>query len=169
MKCSLLFIFSLIFFKSLYAQVPSCAGAYDTDFNNDYTSTHYFPGPMAIPLNANVNGRISNAGDIDYYKFTITNQGTIFLTLSNLPANYNLKLVNSLGNTLSTSARSGTSPETINFTVASNTVYYALVYPANNKTFNANACYTLRVSTGTASRPEPVGAEAPLFSPAEAN
>jgi hypothetical protein len=130
----------------------TCASAYDNSFNNSHIGTHYSPGPFTIPLNADINGRIEVASDVDYYKFYITTGGSITLTLRNLPANYNLNLVNSQGRSIVTSARTGTSSETINFTATANTEYFALVYPVNNKTFNAKFCYTLRVATGTATR-----------------
>jgi len=145
----------LAFFLLAIQHVQSqttCASAYDNSFNNSHTGTHYFPGPFTIPLNTDINGRIEVASDVDYYKFYITTGGSITLTLRNLPTNYNLSLVNNQGRSILTSARTGTSSETINFTATSNTEYFALVYPVNNKTFNAKSCYTLRVATGTATR-----------------
>jgi hypothetical protein len=150
MKHVFLLAFSIILIHKTQSQ--TCASSYDNAFNNSHTPTHYFPGPFAIPLNTDINGRIEAANDIDYYKFFITTGGTITLTLRNLPANYNLNLVNSSGRSIATSARSGTSSETIHFTATSNTEYFALVYPANSRTFNSGSCYTLRVSTGTAAR-----------------
>lgn len=130
----------------------TCSSAYDNAFNDFYIPSHYSPGPMTVPLNTSFNGRIDKANDVDYYKFFITTGGSITLSLNNLPANYNLRLTSENGSVLATSARSGTSAESITFNVASNSSYFALVYPANSKTFNANSCYTLRISTGTASR-----------------
>jgi hypothetical protein len=118
---------------------------------------------MTIPFNTNINGRIEASNDRDYYKFTVTTGGTLTMTLTNLPTNYNLRLVNSMGNSIASSARSGTLSETINFTATSNTVYYALVFGASKSIFNANACYTLRVNTGTASRPMLASDEATLY------
>ena len=75
------------------------------------------------------------------------------MTLTTLPANYHLRLLNSSGTTLQTSSNSGTNNETINRTVSAGT-YYARVYPSNNNNWNASNCYTLRVQTGTAGRGE---------------
>lgn len=139
--------------SSAQAQViPPCQSAYDNMFNNTYAGTSYFPGPMWIPLNTDIKGAINVSNDVDYYKFYITTGGTIRLRLTTLPANYHLRLVNSMGNTIITSARSGTNNEEINFTASSATEYLALVYPANNRTFNANSCYNLRVETISATR-----------------
>lgn len=144
-------LLSLVFCAVLTTQAqPPCQSAYDNTMNNSYGSTSYFMGPMTIPLNTDVRGAIHVANDQDYYKFYITTGGTITLTLTGLPANYHLKLVNENGSSIATSANGGNANETINFTVASNTFYYALVYPAGRKIFNASSCYTLRVNTGTA-------------------
>ena len=91
------------------------------------------------------------SGDNDYYKFIITTGGTLTMTLTTLPANYQLALLNSTGATLQSSTNSGTTNETIGATVTAGT-YYARVYPRNNGAFNAGSCYTLRVQTGTAGR-----------------
>jgi hypothetical protein len=123
-----------------------CRSLYDSDSNNSYTETAYFMGPMTIPLNADISGSIDAQGDADYYKFIPSVSGRITLTLTNLPANYDLRLVNSLGATLVTSARSGTTSEVINFTATGGVTYFALVYPSSRRTFNAAACYVLRVA-----------------------
>lgn len=166
MKNLISLICGFLFVQSLHSQgTATCRSVYDSPYNNSPFATHYFPGPMSIPLNTSVSGMIESGGDVDYYKFFITRGGTISLNLTGLPANYNLRLVNDLGNSIVTSARSGTSNETINFTATSNTSYFALVYPANNRTFNASACYTLRVNTGTAARSVEVFHETEILYP----
>jgi len=125
------------------AAVPvTCPGTYDV-------STNGAPGGAAtIPLNTDVNGLINVRGDNDYYKFTITNGGNITISLTTLPADYQLALLNSGGTTLFSSINNGTASETINATVASGD-YYVRVYPKSNGAFNANSCYTLKVQTGS--------------------
>ncbi len=122
-----------------------CPGTYDVSSNGTIT------GAATIPLNTDVKGLIDIRNDNDYYRFVITNGGTITITLTTLPADYHLALLNSAGTVLQSSTNSGTSSETINRTVTAGT-YFARVYPRNNKAFNAGSCYTLRVQTGTASR-----------------
>ena len=121
----------------------SCASALDNDANNQTN------GAAVIPFNTNVTGLINVGSDVDNYKFTITTGGTITITLTTLPANYNLRLVSSAGTVLNTSQQSGTTNESITATVTTNTIYYARVYPTNTSTFNPNSCYTLRVALGT--------------------
>lgn len=122
----------------------SCPSSYDVSTNGSIT------GAASIPFNTDIFGLINSRGDNDYYRFDITTGGTITLTLSNLPANYQLGLVNSSGSQVAVSQNNGTANETINATVASGT-WYARVYPKANAS-NAVSCYTLRVATGTASR-----------------
>jgi hypothetical protein len=138
--------------SSAYAQAQftttaasTCPGPYDISTNGTTG------GAATIPLNTDVKGLINPSGDNDYYRFVITTGGTITMTLTTLPANYQLRLLNSAGSTLQTSNNNGTNNETINATVAAGT-YYARVYPRNNNQWNATICYTLRVQTGTASR-----------------
>ncbi|HQZ74767.1 MAG TPA: zinc-dependent metalloprotease family protein [Chitinophagaceae bacterium] len=126
---------------------PVCPGTYDISTNGTRG------GAATIPFNTDIKGLVNPSGDNDYYKFVITTGGTITMTLTTLPANYHLRLLNSSGSTLQTSSNSGTTNETINRTVTAGT-YYARVYPSSSSQWNATNCYTLRVALGTASREE---------------
>jgi len=103
-----------------------------------------------------VTGLINVGSDVDLYRFTITTRGTITMTLTTLPANYQLRLISANGTTVvATSSNTGTTNETISRTVAAG-VYFARVYPINTTSFNAASCYTLRVALGTALRANPI-------------
>jgi hypothetical protein len=123
----------------------TCPGSYDVSTNGNTS------GAATIPLNTDIFGLVGSRNDNDYYKFVITTGGTLTASLTTLPANYNLSLLNSSGTLLQSSTNSGTTNETINRTVTAGT-YYVRVYPVNKQTFNASNCYTLRVQGGTASR-----------------
>ncbi len=116
-------------------------------------------------LNTDVYGLINVRNDNDYYAFSVTNGGTVTISLTTLPADYQLALLNSSGTTLLSSTNSGTTSETINTAVAPGT-YYARVYPKSNGAFNANNCYTLRVqnSAGRMINPELVQLSGNKFS-----
>lgn len=124
--------------------VTGCASTYDNSTNGT------FAGAPQIPLNTNITGLISPSADNDYYRFVITTGGTITITLTGLPADYDIRLYNSAQTQVGISQAGGTSSETINYTAAAGT-YYVRVYGYNNAN-NATVCYTLRVATGTASR-----------------
>jgi hypothetical protein len=70
--------------------------------------------------------------------------------LTALPANYDLRLLNSAGTTLAISQKNNRTNETINYAAAPGT-YYAQVYGDKNAN-NATTCYTLKVQLGSASR-----------------
>ena len=131
-------------FTTSAAPVTSCQSVYDVNTNGTTS------GAASIPFNTNVTGLVNLKGDIDNYKFLITTGGSITLTLTTLPANYNLRLLNSSGNQVAVSQKNGSSNESITATVTAGT-YYAQVFPANNA-FNATSCYTLKVALGTATR-----------------
>ena len=124
----------------------SCQSSYDVSTNGTTS------GAAAIPFNTDITGLISPTGDIDDYKFVITTGGTITLTLSTLPLDYDLKLLNSAGTQVGISQNGSTTSETINYTAAAGT-YYAQVYGYNGNN-NASSCYTLKVALGTASKGE---------------
>jgi len=104
---------------------------------------------VQIPLNTDMFGKITPSGDNDFYKFVITTGGTITLTLTTLLANYDIRLYNSAQTQVGISQNNGTTSETINYTAAAGT-YYVKIYGTGNAN-NASTCYTLKVTTGTAS------------------
>ena len=122
---------------------PTCPGPYDISTNG------VISGAATIPFNTDILGTISPTGDQDHYKFVISTGGTITISLTTLPENYELRLLNSLGTILATSANKNNLNETINTTVSAGT-YYVRVYPKANPN-NSLICYTLRVALGTAS------------------
>ena len=120
-----------------------CPGPYDVSTNGNRN------GAATIPFNTDVKGLINPSGDVDYYKFVITTGGTITVSLTTLPFDYDLRLYRN--NTLvASSGNSGTTSETINYTATAGT-YYARVVGWNGA-FSATSCYTLKVQLGTASR-----------------
>jgi|CXWL01.1.fsa_nt_gi hypothetical protein len=124
--------------------VTGCASTYDVSTNGTTA------GAATIPFNTNITGLISPSADIDNYKFVITTGGTITITLTTLPGDYDLKLLNSAGTQVAISQAGGTTSETISYTAAAGT-YYAQVFGYNGAN-SATVCYTLKVQLGTASR-----------------
>ena len=134
------------------AAASTCPGTYDVSTNGTAS------GAALIPFNTDIKGLINPAGDNDYYKFVITTGGTATITLTTLPADYDLRLYSSNGTTqLAISQNSGTASETITRTYTAGT-YYARVYGFNGAN-SATNCYTLKVQLGTASK----GTEAITF------
>ncbi len=124
---------------------PTCPGTFDVSTNGSRS------GAATIPFNTDVFGLINPTGDVDYYRFVITTGGTITLTLTDLVADYDLRLYRNNTNVAS-SSNGGTTSETINYTATANT-YYARVIGFSGA-FNASNCYRLKVQLGTASQVE---------------
>ncbi len=129
----------------------TCPSSYDNVANESFAAA------VQIPLNTDINGKISPSGDNDYYKFTITTGGTITITLTNLPVDYDIRLYNGSQSQVAISQKNGTADELINYTAAAGT-YYVRIYGYRNAN-NASICYKLKVATGTASRPVTSGAQ----------
>jgi trimeric autotransporter adhesin len=123
--------------------ITTCPGTYDVSTNGTAS------GAALIPFNTDIKGLISPSADNDYYRFVITTGGTATITLTTLPADYDIRLYSSNGTTqLAISQNGGTTSETISRTYTAGT-YYLRVYGYQNAN-NATQCYTLRVATGTA-------------------
>ena len=124
-----------------------CASTYDNANNN--TST----GAAAIPLLTAIQGSINNATDIDYYKFTVNNSPNLYISLKNLPFNYNLAVYNSSMTLVGSSSSSGTNNEYVLLTSPASGTYYAKVVGVSGAN-SSTQCYTLKVNNnGTYLKP----------------
>ncbi len=78
----------------------------------------------------------------DYYRFTFNSRSSLNLSVNGLSGDADVQLLNSSGQSLQSSARGGTNPESINTTLDAGT-YYIRVYPYGGASTN----YNLSVST----------------------
>ena len=86
---------------------------------------------------------INPSGDIDWFKFSNTASApNIEVSLTNLPANYDITLYSSTGTVVGKSHNSGTTSELIKFNTTSVGTYNVKVN-GKNGAFNATNCYTL--------------------------
>jgi hypothetical protein len=125
----------------------SSAGCTDNYEPNNSRSSSLPLSPTGVDLIA----QIATSTDNDWYRFANTSaQRNIRLDLTNLPADYDLRLYQN--NTLRrTSQNGGTTPEVCIWntsTVASN--WYAHVYGYNGA-FSNTQCYTLRITLSSSS------------------
>ena len=102
--------------------------------------------PVLVP-NVTITRLISTSTDLDWFKFANSStRRNIRVRLTNLPANYNLRVYKGTALKGSSSA-TGTANETVvlnNASVASN--YYARVN-GSSTAFNASVCYTVIIET----------------------
>lgn len=130
---------------------PACA-------DNNEPNGSIAAAKVVAPNSTNI-GKITPSGDLDYFKFTTTSPNTnIKLTLTNLPADYELRLYNSSGTSIGVSQNGGTTPETIKRNTTTATTYYTRVWGyagANNST----ACYTLTIQASNVAFKTMAGSE----------
>ncbi|HPI53910.1 MAG TPA: fibronectin type III domain-containing protein, partial [Chitinophagaceae bacterium] len=116
-----------------------CASTYDNSSNNAST------GAAAIPLLTPIKGSIANASDVDYYKFGITNSLNLYISLSTLPADYDLTVFNASMVQVASSNTTGTTSEYILLTSPAVGTYYVKVNGVAGANSNTQ-CYTLKVN-----------------------
>jgi len=98
---------------------------------------------------------IANSTDNDYYKITLASSGNIAISLTTLPFDYDLQLLNSAGTVVASSANGSTTSESINYAAAAGT--YTIRVFGYNGAFSATSCYTLvaTVTAACSNTPEP--------------
>jgi len=130
----------------------SASGLFTTSAVSTGCSDIYEPNASTaaaatIPVNTNIVGLIAVSGDNDYYKFVTTAGLTnIKVILSSLPADFDLKLYNSSGTTLTTSQNAGTTSEQIILNTTTAATYYLRVY-GYSSAYSATSCYNLIANT----------------------
>lgn len=119
---------------------PACTDIYETN------NTKNTAKPIAV--NTNINGLIDISGDVDWFSFANTvSEPNFQVTLTTLPANYNLDLYNPSGTKIAASKKSGTTDESIILNGGAVGTYKVRVY-AGAGIFNATQCYTLLAQLG---------------------
>jgi len=110
-----------------------------------------FASASPIPLDTEIKRTLGTSNEKDYYSFVISKVGSVTITLTTLPANYNLYLYSSNQTTqLASSVKTNKTNESITYTFTATGTYYIGIIGASSTTFNATSCYTLKVATGTA-------------------
>lgn len=113
---------------------------------DNFESNNTLATAKTLTVNTNNTARIGTSTDIDWYKFTNTSTAkNIRVTLTNLPADYDLRLYNSAGTLLYSSENSSTTNETITYNNAPVATYYVRVIGYNGA-FSSTNCYTINTS-----------------------
>ncbi|MBC8059942.1 MAG: M4 family metallopeptidase [Clostridiaceae bacterium] len=98
----------------------------------------------SITKNTIYNSFIFNATDVDYYKFTQSATGTINISLTNLPKDYDLYLYKSSGTLVASSAKGSTTSESIIYNATTTGTYYVKVIGYNG-VYSTSTKYALKV------------------------
>jgi hypothetical protein len=113
----------------------------DTYEPNNSTSAAYGP----ITSGTTYNSYIYSSIDTDFYHFTTTAAGTITVSLTNLPKDYDVYLLNSSGTTVAKSENGSTTSETISYSSTAAGKYYvkAMGYAG---AFSTSTAYALKAT-----------------------
>jgi len=123
--------------------VPECVDNYEP---NETLAT-----PAPIPANTNIAAMISSYSDKDYFSFsTAATAKNIHITLTGLPADYNIKLYKSDGTLLGSSSNTSLADESIIYNASKAGSYRIYVFGYSG-TYDPIHCYTLHVATSSTS------------------
>ncbi len=99
---------------------------------------------IIILPNFTKNINIDYSGDIDWYFFTSNTVSPYFrISLTGLPTDIDLQLINSTGNVLATSNQSGIVNEEILYTAVNNNNLFIKVFGKTASNFSPSSCFTL--------------------------
>jgi len=130
-----------------------------TSCSDVYEANNSLSAAKTISVNTNISANLGASTDVDWFKFSNSSTSkNIRVTLSNLPADYDLRLYNSAGTLLYTSANGGNTTEQIKYNNAPVGTYYIRVYGYNGA-FNASSCYSLRADISSIAFKQVEGAE----------
>lgn len=122
------------------------AGAVVTDCTDDgEPSNNSWASAPLFALNKEKFSRLGVAGDVDYWRFSVSSNTAVILRLSGLVENFDLALLNASGTVLGSSELSNASDEYLELALTTG-VYYVRISGKNN-VFSANACYRLKASS----------------------
>jgi photosystem II stability/assembly factor-like uncharacterized protein/uncharacterized protein GlcG (DUF336 family) len=126
---------------------------YSSCSNDNETANNSATTAPTLALNTAKNSQIGSSTDLDYYKFTTTTASPkLKITLSNLPADYDLRLYKALisgaiGSQIAVSQLGGLTTESIIYnTPTAGATYYVRINGYNNA-FSTAGCYNLLAQT----------------------
>ncbi len=116
--------------------------------NDIFESNNSLTTAANVSLNTPVAGLISNSRDQDWFVFrNTTAQPKIQISLTNLPADYDIRLYRG-SIRVASSERIGTANELITYNTSSVATYYLQIYGYRGAN-NPNDCYELKISLGS--------------------
>ena len=121
--------------------------------NSNETTNNAATGATVVAVNTTTNSQIGLKGDVDYYKFTTTTSAPkIQVTLTNLPADYDIVLYKSkangtIGTQIGSSTNGTTTNEIIKYNTATAGATYYIKVSGYGGVFSTTTCYALGVQT----------------------
>ncbi|MBL0102917.1 MAG: fibronectin type III domain-containing protein [Bacteroidetes bacterium] len=127
--------------QAQFTTSPACITAFEPNESQ--------AAAVTISANTTVSAGIYASGDLDYFKVTTSVVTNFNVTLTGLPADFDIQMLNSGGTVLVTSQNGGTTSETITLTNQAAGTYTFKVYGYAGAN-SASVCYNLFVGTTSA-------------------
>jgi hypothetical protein len=132
-----------------YSSIATFTTLAATGCTDAYESNNTLSAARAISTNTDIIGLINSTTDKDWFRFSTTSPNTnIRINLTNLPADYDIRLYNSSGTQLAISQNGSTTSEQIIRNTTTAATYYIQVYGYNGAN-STTVCYNLRVNVGS--------------------
>jgi len=111
--------------------------------NDVYEPNNNSSQAKPINMGASIKANISSATDVDWFNVTMPGNSNVVLTvsLSNLPADYDLYVYNK--NLVQVGSSTTTGNESVTFNARGNNLTYYIKVVGKNGVFNTSQCYTL--------------------------
>jgi hypothetical protein len=129
--------------SQLTTTAAPCTDNYETNNTNKQAKSIGYP--------SNITASIGSGTDVDWFKFTTTTSATkIRITLSNLPADYDVYLYDKSLREVGRSVQTGTTSELVIYNgTATRATYYIKVQGANSSSFSASSCYSMMLEASS--------------------
>jgi hypothetical protein len=113
--------------------------------NDVYESNNTSSQAKSISLGTLISANISSGVDVDWFKVTMPNNSntTLHVTLSNLPADYDLYVYNKNLSLVASSITNGTSNESVTYYSNSRNATYYIKVIGKSGAYNSGQCYNL--------------------------
>lgn len=128
---------------------------YSTCSNTNETANNSSTTATVMAVNTTQSSQIGSATDVDYYKFTTTTAAPkIRITLTNLPADYDVTLYKAkangtIGAQAAISQNTGTTSETITYNTPTAGATYYIKVVGFSGAFSTTQCYNLALNTSS--------------------
>lgn len=120
----------------------ACSNSFEPSNNNRNASC------PTIALNTTIGSMITSANDRDFYRVITTNEEPkLKVSLTNLPGDYDVRLLSSSGTQLTISQNAGTMSEELWHNANVGGTYFIHIYSAKSNQFSTTDCYHLTTST----------------------
>ena len=116
--------------------------------SNSFEPNNNRSGAPTLSVNTTIGSMITSGNDRDFYRIiTAPELPKLKVNLSNLPADYDIRLLNSSGTQIGISQNAGTQTEEIILNASTGATYFLFIYSARNNQFSTTDCYHLTTAT----------------------